>query len=184
MRIKMLLACLGIVLLTALLVANQTTAISPKAGKVIPPQVEDPATKNNVGPGECDCIVDQVAFMGNRVHVHCQARNPDVTHIAPSPFPYFALPLNSPYANLFMIMGTEVAMENRRGYQLRSFCAMPDSGGMIGCKGDTGTTNGILVNPLNPSTLHIWYDENDKSGASFGCLESDCRIPQMFAILG
>jgi hypothetical protein len=80
-------------------------------------------------------------------------------------------------------MGTAVAMENKRSLQLRRFCAVPDSGGMIGCRGETGTTNGIIVNPYK-STLHIWYDENDKSGASFGCLEGDCRVPQTFAIFG
>lgn len=135
---------------------------------------------------ECDCIVDQVANMGNRVHVHCQDVNRDVTDIEPSPFPYFALPLDSPYANLFVIMGTAVAMENLRDsrrYELREFCAFPDSGGMIGCKGDTAV-NGHIERYGYPYTLHIWYDENDKSGASFGCQENDCRMPQSFAITG
>jgi hypothetical protein len=131
---------------------------------------------------ECDCIVDQVANMGNRIHVHCQTSDESGAGIKPPKFSFFALPLNSPLVDSFTIMAQAVVMQNLRDKRigdLNGFCAKLSTGGYVGCLGDT---NGHIDLSGRPFTLHVWYDEKDTSGTSFGCLSSDCRKPQAFAI--
>jgi len=132
---------------------------------------------------EVDCIVDQVANMGNRVHVHC--KTPETSAIKPSPFPFYALPLDSPLVTTFTIMGQAVAMENQkdsRDHQITQFCAYLSGGGSVGCKSGS-PVNGKVTTYGLPYTLHIWYGEKDTSGNAYGCAANDCRKPYAFGIL-
>jgi hypothetical protein len=78
-----------------------------------------------------------------------------------------------------------VAMQNlrdKRTYQLKEFCATLSAGGYLGCLGNA-QINGHIERYGSPYMLHIWYDEKDTSGTSFGCLDSDCRMPTAFGII-
>jgi hypothetical protein len=133
---------------------------------------------------ECDCVVDQVANMGNRVHVHCQTYDAGTgTGFIPSPYPFFALPLDSPLVDTFTTMAQTVAIQNlrdERSYEIKGFGATLSTGGYVGY---VGGTNGQIESYGLPFMLHIWYDETDTTGTSFGCLDTDCRIPQAFGII-
>jgi hypothetical protein len=129
---------------------------------------------------EVDCIVDQVANMGNRVHVHCQTPTFS-SGIKPSPFPFFALPLDSPSVDTFTSMAQAVQRENREQHLLM-FCAPHSEGGLVGCE-IGGGANGYIQSSGWPFTLHIWYDEKDTGGTSFNCEANNCRMPQGFGIL-
>lgn len=129
---------------------------------------------------ECDCIVDSVANMGNRVHVHCEEDRS--TYTSAQPFPFFALPLDSPLVNTFVIMAQTTMNENRFKVLTR-FCARDSQGGDIGCDkgGDEAYAFIMPVNAIdNPIPLHISYDESDTSGTSFGCMADSCRKPTSF----
>jgi hypothetical protein len=158
----------------------------------------EPETTSQNEPGstleEVDCIVDEIADMGNRVHVHCyrntvpnsEIRDSGGNIIEPSPFDFYALPLDSPHVATFMIMAQ--AVQNYNHYlQLHDFCAEITTlmtSGSAGCKPSSDWINGY-IGPIGgaPSTLHIWYDEKDTSGTSFGCEADSCRVPQAFKIV-
>lgn len=129
---------------------------------------------------DCDCIVDSVANMGNRVHVHCEEDRSTYTSV--QSFPFFALPLDSPLVNTFVIMAQTTMNENRFKI-LTDFCAQDSKGGNIGCEKDRDfpyafiRPGGVDDNPL---VMHISYDENDVSGESFGCMADSCRKPTSF----
>jgi hypothetical protein len=117
---------------------------------------------------EVKCAVDQVSMLGGRIHVRCAGL---------APIAYFALPITSPSALSLQLMGQLVFIDNVKDpYDPNSVAASGAALKVGGASGGTSVSKGLL------RTMTIRYDENDTSGASFGCAPSDCRKPTAFFI--
>lgn len=131
------------------------------------------------------CVPEEVAVWQNRIHIRCgytlrtqhygwYAGNADVRvnvydrplnelHAHPA---YFALPLTSPMAASVAALASAMAEVETQG-----------SFNEIGTR-QTGLARGnIRTASRTNAYLAIEYRPGDTSGASFGCLAKDCRVP-------